>query len=810
MRRVSTIIALALCTLLCVSISSAQQTATTTKTTATPKTTATSPTTATGTDVTSLVRSDGTHRGAPGGWTQAQVQASIVLAVAYIDSMQNRNGSFGASGDPVIATTGMALVAYSVLANGNFSSLPPNYQLHVTNAISWLLTQQNVGGYWADFNFYETYSTGIALAGLSSFAVNPGVPASAIINGRTFLINEFQGPVYTGCSSADGSPTSYYCGGWNYEPDIGRSDESNTGYAMFGLQLTGGIPASIVPDNINWQHHIQEITGNPFATRNDGGGSYQPQDCVTPSYICSNANDTGTMIFSLGYNGVAGSDPHVVAGLALGQDVLDVYELEQPTDNMVYHTGAVEDGSCVIGSPGCDWAFSGGEGGFHYSLFSLSKGLGEFIPPALLDPTNWYAKVVDLLLTQQNTDGSWPEDGRDDATALVATAFSVGALGEFGVPGYIEICKASNPSYPVTGLFTFTATTPGFNSGPISIPVGQCSGSIRIPSGAVTVTETPVLGVAVSDVTALAYDELGFQHNELDSWTLPDLQAIVTVNAGDVEEETLTTFTNYAAPPGLLKLCKIAGSGTPVGTPFVFTVTAGGTRNMYTIPAGPPDQGGYCMEVGTFPVNTPVTIAETPKPPFTPTSITVSQGQLGQCRPHSIYCVVATIDPGITEVDFTNSVACSGNNLLTNGSFETGNFNGWTTGGNFTDTMVETGPFYDYSGAQSGSYYAALGPVGSDGTLSQTFATIPNQAYAFCFWFASVGDNPSNFTALWDNTPVLMLTNPNTGANWTQYIFLEHGSGSDSITFQFRDDPEYMALDNVQVTDPHLTRVPRP
>ena len=65
-----------------------------------------------------------------------------------------------------------------------------------------------------------------------------------------------------------------------------------------------------------------------------------------------------------------------------------------------------------------------------------------------------------------------------------------------------------------------------------------------MPSGAVTVTETPVLGVAVSSVTAIAYDELGFQHDELNSWTLPELHALVNVMAGDEDEETLTTFTN--------------------------------------------------------------------------------------------------------------------------------------------------------------------------------------------------------------------------------------------------------------------------
>src|ERR1035441_1207773 len=125
---------------------------------------------------------------------------------------------------------------------------------------------------------------------------------------------------------------------------------------------------------------------------------------------------------------------------------------------------------------------------------------------------------------------------------------------------------------------------------------------------------------------------------------------------GDVEQETLATFTNYAASPGQLKICKIAGVGTPVGTPFIFTVTNGGSHNRYQIEAGPADQGGFCQFTGIFPVNTPVTIAETPNPPYIPTSITVSQGQLGQCQPPSIYCAVATVDPGITEVDFTNSV----------------------------------------------------------------------------------------------------------------------------------------------------------
>jgi hypothetical protein len=140
-----------------------------------------------------------------------------------------------------------------------------------------------------------------------------------------------------------------------------------------------------------------------------------------------------------------------------------------------------------------------------------------------------------------------------------------------------------------------------------------------------------------------------------------------------------------------------------------------------------------------------------------------------------------------------------GQNLLTNGGFETGDFTGWTTGGNFEDTEVVSGAFYEYTGAQEGSFYAALGPVGTAGTLSQSFTDTAGQLYTFSFWLASVGDSPSSFSASFDGQVELNLTNPNTGANWTQFSFTATGTGNDNISFSFRDDPGYIALDNVSV-----------
>jgi hypothetical protein len=148
-------------------------------------------------------------------------------------------------------------------------------------------------------------------------------------------------------------------------------------------------------------------------------------------------------------------------------------------------------------------------------------------------------------------------------------------------------------------------------------------------------------------------------------------------------------------------------------------------------------------------------------------------------------------------------------NLLTNGSFETGDFTGWATGGNFIDTEVVSGAFYQYTGAQDGTYYAVLGPVGSDGTLSQSFTDHAGAQYTFSFYLAAVGDNPSDFTASWDGSQAISLTNPSTGGAWQQYSFVETGTGNDTITFSFRDDPGYIALDNVSVTQSSST-VPEP
>jgi len=138
-----------------------------------------------------------------------------------------------------------------------------------------------------------------------------------------------------------------------------------------------------------------------------------------------------------------------------------------------------------------------------------------------------------------------------------------------------------------------------------------------------------------------------------------------------------------------------------------------------------------------------------------------------------------------------------GPNILVNGGFETGDFTGWALSGNTGFTFV-TGPFDGFS-PQAGNYFAALGPVGSDGYLSQTFSDTPGVTYEASFYFGSDGGTPNDFGVTGPGALSLPTMFDVPATPWTFYYGFFTGSGSDTITFNFRNDPGYMALDTVSV-----------
>ena len=521
--------------------------------------------------------------GAVGSFTPADVNAAVAKGVAYIDSVQNADGSFGAS--VPVAETAFAIIAYGVLDKGDFNNLTAAQQTHLRNAVTYLLSQQNADGSFD--SFYQTYSTGLALDGLSaSTGIVAGIPA-AISAGRTFLISTQNAPpAVTGnaaspdCSSDDQPPafsgTDTYCGGWNYDVGFGRSDESNTGFALTGLGITGGVPSATAAINVGWQRHVQELTAtNYFAGRNDGGGDYEPG--ISSGDFSSNANDTGSMLFGYGYDGVAGNDPKVQAAVTFGTDVLDVYELTKSTRVMVFHNGMNEDGACDPAVVGCDWEFAFGEGGYHYSLWSLTKGFGHYIAPDLTNPSNWYAKVVDLLLTEQSPDGSWPVDGRDDASLIVSTSFAVDALGLVGVPTHtLTVTKGGS------GTGTVTSSPTGIDCGV------TCSASFS-QGTVVTLTASAAAGSTFTG-WGNACTGTGSCVVTLDQ----DVSVSATFNTNQGLKSTSTTYTGganvqYSDPvtlSGTLRDTSVAPNIGIAGKDLDFTL---GTQ---TTSAGPTDVAG--------------------------------------------------------------------------------------------------------------------------------------------------------------------------------------------------------------------------
>lgn len=139
-------------------------------------------------------------------------------------------------------------------------------------------------------------------------------------------------------------------------------------------------------------------------------------------------------------------------------------------------------------------------------------------------------------------------------------------------------------------------------------------------------------------------------------------------------------------------------------------------------------------------------------------------------------------------------------NLVTNGSFETGDFTGWTQTGN-TGFSGVTCP----GGAPDGNCFGFFGPIGSVGGISQTLNTQPNTQYVIDFSFSADGGIPSSFAASFGGVPLISLTNPPASTFHTlSFAALSSGGATTTLAFNFRDDPGFLSLDAVSL------RVPEP
>jgi hypothetical protein len=148
------------------------------------------------------------------------------------------------------------------------------------------------------------------------------------------------------------------------------------------------------------------------------------------------------------------------------------------------------------------------------------------------------------------------------------------------------------------------------------------------------------------------------------------------------------------------------------------------------------------------------------------------------------------------------------NPLIQNGGFETGDFTGWTLNGdgnpyNYASTTYN----YRYNhvnytiSPHSGSYFAALGEPSVLAYLSQNVPTFAGQSYLLSLWMESPdGQNPNEFSVSWNGNTIFDQVNlPKLG--WTNLQFIVTATGnSTALQIGGRDDPTYVALDDVSMT----------
>ncbi len=167
--------------------------------------------------------------------------------------------------------------------------------------------------------------------------------------------------------------------------------------------------------------------------------------------------------------------------------------------------------------------------------------------------------------------------------------------------------------------------------------------------------------------------------------------------------------------------------------------------------------------------------------------------------------------------------------LVTNGSFETGDFSGWTVNSVEDPWAVISGSSGDsgsYHGAYDGTFFASTGCVGTDcigsdtlpGTnyLYEDLSTVVNATYTVSFAFASGGlsedgggQSPAITRSVATQEELLATFGGVTVADVvdqpsTDYIFYTKNIVASSTTtrleFQDREDPDWSALDDISVT----------
>ena len=339
---------------------------------------------------------------------------AIADGVAWLADQQNPDGSWGLR-HPV-SETGLAVLILTEHAvdsehgYGLDSPFDPAYPYggHVQEGLNylfanaWLIeiheqpagdpdTNGNGLGVWFGATWHRIYNTSIAMMGIAGSRA-PGkvvdVPGSPV-HGWTYYDVLQDAVDYLAFGQND---SSWEQGGWGYlENYTGWSDQSNTGWATFGLGFAESpdygfgctVPAFVKAELDIWIQYIQNrIPGDP----DHGGAGYGPWE----EWEWANTLKTG----------------HLLYMMALVGDTALTARVQDAVDYLVRHWDQQD------GDPG--WRGWPGESASYQATFNVMKGL-DVLGIDEIGGIDWYSDLAEVLVSQQLADGSWPRTSWDYA-----------------------------------------------------------------------------------------------------------------------------------------------------------------------------------------------------------------------------------------------------------------------------------------------------------------------------------------------------------------------------------------------------------
>lgn len=340
------------------------------------------------------------------------IEASVVIGLAWLAEQQNADGSFYETWD-VDAHTGLAILKFEDRAiDLGYDPLDEAYEYSgvVQGGLDYLMgtvQSDGNGAYWGGGG-HEVYSTGIAMMALSASG-HPELYGVILQDALDWMV----------WAQAD-VDCGVHFGGWRYTPDWCDSDNSISGYATLGLGFASAtppfgfgltVPSSTLDALDLWIGVIQDpVNGDA----NDGGSDYAPFN----GWV--NILKTGNLLYEMGLVGDTVLTPRV-------QDAVDYIERH--------------------------WNDMNGDPGWHdaQAMFTMMKGL-ESLGIEFLDldddgtaETEWFPIVAQELIDTQNPDGSWPWSMWGDP--ILSTAWSLltleKAVPEFDVEVPVDIHPTS-------------------------------------------------------------------------------------------------------------------------------------------------------------------------------------------------------------------------------------------------------------------------------------------------------------------------------------------------------------------------------